>query len=461
MAQKLNIGKYTLLSSIALVSSCFTPNIVQASEQQKRHTDKTVIFAKEALLIAGQDVKKNVIIEINDGHITKIKSDQKKPSPTPPENGQKYIDLSCCFVMPGFIDTHVHLTTFQPPKRGEDTTVSTAADLSLLAGLSAKNIIEAGFTTVMDMGIGHRDHELAIYAVKNAIAEGMIPGPDIMAAGSPLSATGYSRHGKFRDELEHIIGPEGVCDSPDSCRHRVREQVKRGADFINVYHTGSMMRKNSVPQTLTTEELRAIADTAKMLGRVAVADGGNTPSDASGIKNALKAGFTVIDTVTYPDDETFKLLKEKDGYFAPHVYALLISVGDSLETLESGTMGWLPKSMLEHLYAIKITTPSAVAGYKAGANLILSSDSGVFPHGDNAHEMIAYTDLGISITDTLKAATINAAKAYKIFNRTGSLERGKEADIIALTENPYKNIKTVLDVPFVMSNGQVYRQEIK
>ncbi|PCI51599.1 MAG: hypothetical protein COB49_01415 [Alphaproteobacteria bacterium] len=430
--------------------------LLAAGMPASAETGLTLIHTGTLLAVPGKQPTTKQTIILRGHHIEDIRSGYLTPSDLG-EKSARVIDLKDSFVMPGMIDTHVHLTTSNRPMDGENTVTSTESDLTILAAINAKKIVEAGFTTVMDMGTGRRAHERAIYATRDFIASGNIPGPDILAAGSPISATGYSRTGRFRDDVENIIGPQGVCHSPDSCRYRVREQIKRGADFINVYNSGSLLAKNSPAQTFSDAELAAIADTARMLGRVVVADGGNSKSSAAGINKAIKAGFSIIDTVTYPDDQTFKLLKKHGGYFAPHLYALIAAVGDTPETLEQGTMGWLPRPVLEQLYKLKAETPSAIIGYRAGATLILSSDSGVFPHGDNAHELVTYVDLGISAMDTLKAATVNAAKAYRIYHRTGSLEAGKEADIIAMRENPLDNIKTVLDPIFVMSDGHIHR----
>jgi len=372
------------------------------------------------------------------------------------EPSAEIIDLKDSFVMPGMIDTHVHLTTSNLPSFLTQPVTDSDAELAVMAMANAEKLLDAGFTTVMDMGTGRRSHERAIYAVRDAIARGEIAGPEVLAAGSPISATGLSRTGLFRDDVEHAVGPEAVCDSPDSCRYAVREQVKRGANFINVFNTGSLLSDHSVVQSFTEPELKAIVETAQMLQKVVVADGGNSPVSAAGVDSAIEAGFQVVDTVTYPDAQTFELLKQHHGYFSPHLYALQAAVGDSPETLQNGSMGWLPLPVLQKLYALKNQTPSALAAYKDGVKLILGSDSGVFPHGENANELVAYVKLGISPADTLAAATLYPAEAHHISDRTGSIEPGKEADIIAMKKNPLEDMQAVLDVTFVMNNGRVH-----
>ena len=366
----------------------------------------------------------------------------------------RVIELKDRFVMPGMIDAHVHLTTGGAPG-GKDGATASDADLAIVAAVNAEAIVKAGFTTVMDMGNGRRADEIAIYAVREAIASGLLPGPEIRSSGAPLSISGFSRTSRYRDDVEAVLGPDGVCDGPDACRKMVREQIAKGADFINVYNSGSLLAEHSPAQTFDDAELAAIRTTAAALGRIVVADGGNTPGDASGVNAAIEAGFGIIDTVTYPDARTFALLKQHGGYFAPHVHALQAAVGATPATLEQGTMGWLPRPILEQLYRIRQEPSPLVAAYRAGVKLILASDSGVFPHGDNANELIAYTKLGVDAMDALAAATLNVATAHGIADRTGSIAPGKEADIIALARDPSRDIEAVLDVAFVMSDGQI------
>jgi imidazolonepropionase-like amidohydrolase len=366
------------------------------------------------------------------------------------------VDLSRQFVMPGLLDAHVHLTTEPLPGGTEKALNATDAKLAIVAAVNAERLLQAGFTTVMDMGTGSRAHEKAIYAVRDGIAAGLIPGPEILAAGSPISATGASRTQRFNDDIQAVIGPEGVCSGDAACRNAVREQIARGADFINFYNTGSLLGDDSPPQTFTIEEMRAIIDEAHALNRIAVADGGNTPGNSSGIDEAIRAGADIIDTVTYPGPSTFRLLKSGGGYFAPHVYALIAAVGDSRDTLRNGSMGWLPESILLELLRLKNEVPSAITGYEAGATLILAADSGVFDHGLNAHELIEYVKLGIDAMDALAAATVNVAAAHRILDRTATIEPGKEADIVAFGRSPLDDIASVLDPSFVMSDGRIH-----
>lgn len=443
--------KKKITASLALLLLfSFETNSVFASKT----SDITLIYSGALMTNPENEILINNTIVVQGRLIANILDGFKTPQELGME-GAKVIDLKTKFVMPGLMDTHVHLTTALFDENQVDTNMLSPFALSQMAAANAKRVVEAGFTTVMDLGTGHRNHEIAIYQVRDAIKVGKLKGPDIMAVGSPISKPGFSRASSYKDKIGKIIDPEGVCNDTKTCIARVKEQVERGADIINVYHTGSMLTPNSVAQTFSNEELRSIADAAHQLGRVVIADGGNTPDDARGTNNAIRAGFTVIDTVSLPDAETFKLLKGVNGYFAPHVFAQIDGVGDTMETLEEGSMGWAPRPLLELLFKFKQLKPSALIAYESGANLLISSDSGVIAHGKNAQELVEYIALGISPLDTLKAATTNVAKAFNIYERTGSISVGKEADIIAVGENPLKTMTTVLNPAFVMSDGKV------
>lgn len=424
--------------------------------------DDGVVVIHAGHLFAGEnlDPAKNRSVIVRGSKIVEIRAGFVSAADVGQSSAQ-VIDLSDAFVLPGLIDTHVHLTTTPEPSNEERSAAGDAAELSLLAAKHSIDLLDAGFTTVMDLGTGRRNHEVAIYAVRDAIQRSIIPGPEILATGSPISAPGSSRVSRLNDRVEPLLGPQAVCTGADQCRRAVQEQVYRGADFITFYNTGSLLLPNSPAAAFTIDEMRAIVETAHTLGKVVVADGGNTPGDGSGIDRAIRVGADIIDTVTFPGQETFRLLKSRDGYFAPHVYALEAAVGDSPETLTQGTMGWLPQPVLEELLRIKKLPSSATAGHRAGVTFILAADSGVFPHGDNAREVAALVAKGLSPAEALRAATINAARAHRIDHRTGSVEPGREADIVAVRTSPLEDPRALEAILFVMTDGRVHRPNLR
>ncbi|MEO0997319.1 MAG: amidohydrolase family protein [Pseudomonadota bacterium] len=444
--------------AVAAIAAIWLLGAAAAAPGQAAAAGDTVIHAGQILAVPGRPAAGPHTIVVRGARIHSIREGFQTPAGLGLP-AAAVIDLRDSFVMPGLLDTHVHLTTEPKPGGLEKTLRRGDAYLAIVAAVNAERVLAAGFTTVMDMGTGRRAHEKAIFAVRDAIAAGVLQGPEILAAGSPIAAAGASRTGRFIDALEAVIGPEGVCSGEPQCREAVREQVARGADFINFYNTGSLLADDPPASTFTLNEMTAIVAEAHALNRVAVADGGNTPGDASGIDTAIRAGADVIDTVTYPGPQTFRLLRRSGGAFSPHVHALNAAVGDSEDTLANGSMGWLPPPVLTALFALKQQTPSALAGYRAGARLVVGSDSGVFEHGLNANELVDYVALGIEPMDALAAATVNVAAAFRLLDRTGTLEEGKEADIVAFEHSPLDDIRTVTRPRLVMTDGRIHRLE--
>jgi imidazolonepropionase-like amidohydrolase len=411
----------------------------------------TVIHAGTVLAVPGQAPLEDQSIYLRDGRIVELRAGFSE------ESGAQVIDLRDAFVLPGLIDLHVHLTTSSEPGGELDDVTKDSANLALMAAANAERTLAAGFTTVLDLGTGMRAHEEAVFALRDAVASGLMPGPRILATGSPLSIPGQSRTAHFKAEVEAVAGPDNVCSGADDCRRVVRAQVKRGADAISFYNTGSLLSNPSPAMTFTEDEMLAIISTAHTLGRKVIADGGNTRGDASGINAALRAGADSIDTVTYPDAETWKLLKAGEAWFVPHLYAVQAAVGDTPETLQEGTMGWLPVPVLEFLYGLKNETPSAVQAYRAGARFAFGSDPGVFPHGDNAREFAELVSIGLTRQEAVATATVSAAAMLGLNAEVGTIEPGKSADIIATSGNPLEDIRQLEKVIFVMKNGMVYR----
>ena len=414
----------------------------------------TIVYAGTVLAIPGREPLRNQSIFVRDGRILELRSGFAA------EDGARVIDLRDAFVLPGLIDLHVHLTTTPSPGGDLADVTKGPADLALLAAVNAERSLAAGFTTVLDLGTGLRTHEEAVFALRDAIADGLLPGPRILATGSPLSIPGQSRTTRFRDEVQAVAGPDNVCTGADECRRTVRAQVKRGADLISFYNTGSLLSNPSPAMTFTEDEMLAIVATAHALGRKVVADGGNTLGDASGIHAALRAGADSIDTVTYPDEETWRLLQAGGAYFVPHLYAVQAAVGDTPGTLQDGTMGWLPLPILEFLYRLKQETPSAVAAWRANVRFAFGSDPGVFPHGDNAREFAELVGIGMKPGEAILTATTAAAGMLGRSADIGTLEPGKAADLIAVSGSPLEDIRELERVQFVMKGGMVFRNHL-
>lgn len=431
------------------VALCSAELAAAASDEAAR---PIVIHAGALLAVPGEAPRKRQSIVIDAGKIVEILDGYIERADA------EYIDLRDAFTLPGLIDLHVHLTTTPEPGGELRVVADTAADLALEAAANAEKTLAAGFTTVLDLGTGRRAHEEAIYALRKAAAVGLVSAPRILAVGSPIAPPGSSRTGRYQPAVESVVGPAALCSGADECRRTVREQVRRGADLIAFYNTGSLLSNPSPAQVFTDEEMHAIVETAHALGRKVIADGGNTRGDARGINAALRAGVDSIDTVTYPDAETFRLIRERKAFFVPHLYALRAAVGDTPDTLEQGTMGWLPRSVLEDLYELKQQRPATVQAIAARVRIAFGSDPGVFLHGHNAREFAEYVRLALSPMEAIQTATLNAAAMLGLEREIGRIAPGYSADVIATRASPLVDVRELERVSFVMRGGKVYRR---
>ena len=415
--------------------------------------ERLLIHAGTVLTDPSLPPLESVTLIVEDGLIKSIENGYREAASVRGVNRtERILDLSAAFVLPGLIDLHVHLTS--PAEPGGDLRVVTKsdADLALLALELGQRNLAAGFTTVVDLGTGRRDHERAIYALRDAIEQKVAMGPRILAAGSPLSPTGASRTRSFRADVEAAIPPVGVCDGANDCRRVVRKQIARGADIINIYNSGSLNDDYMVEQTFTADEFAAIIETAHSLDRLVIADG----HMAAGINAALAAGVDIIDTAPWPDETSWRLLHEKGAAFVPHLYAFEEAVGDTPEALRTGTMHWIPSQIMQRLYRIKSEPYSAERAFREGVTLVFGSDTGVIPHGSNAGEFAELVKIGLTTAEAIATATTNAARILRLDSVIGTLEPGKVADLIATAHSPLDDIRELEKVQLVMKGGTIF-----
>jgi imidazolonepropionase-like amidohydrolase len=431
-------------------------SVASAPARSAESPETLIVWAGTLIAVPTQSPLKNQSIVVRSGRVERIAAGKLTAADVGSDSAHtRTVDLSALTVLPGLIDLHVHFTTEPDPSGALDEVTKGPADLALQAASNAEKTLRAGFTTVLDMGTGRRAHELAIYAVRDAVAAGRLAGPRILAVGSPISPPGNSRTSRFEAEVEKAVAPQGVCSGADDCRRAVREQVHRGADVINVYNTGSLLAPGSPAQTFTDEELQAIVSTAHSLNRRVVADGAGKRDSAAGVNAAIKAGVDWVDTVIYPDRFTWPMLAKAGKPYAPHLYAVVAAVGDDEAQLTNGSMGWLPRPVLEALLALKREQPAAVAAHKAGIRMVFASDAGVFAHGLNAGELGEYVKAGLTPAQAIATATINAAKALGLSADCGTLETGKRADLIAVEGDPLTDVNALSSVRAVIRAGEV------
>ena len=364
-------------------------------------------------------------------------------SSTTKQAGDEEIDLRSMTILPGLIDVHTHLTdqTNFDPYLELSTSVAKSA---LIGARNAKVTLEAGFTTVRNVGAeGYADVDL-----RNAINEGLIEGPHMQVSGPPLGITG----GHCDDNLLPIAyhqTAEGVADGVEAVQHKVRETIKYGADLIKICATGGVLSKGDDPQAAqyTLEEMKAIVADAHRLGRKVAAHA----HGSQGILWATEAGVDSIEHGSYMNDEDIAAMKQHGNYFVPTAYLV-----DWMQ--QYGNLPDIYKQKMKDVSAVeKANAKKAIA---AGVKVALGTDAAVYPHGLNAHELDIYVNqFGMTPLAALQTATLNAADLMSWTDRAGSLQAGKWADVIAVQGDPLKDIRLLQHVQFVMKSGVVYKND--
>jgi imidazolonepropionase-like amidohydrolase len=439
--------KERLLLSLVVMMLVGTPQFATAGV--------TIIHAGWLLATPGQPPVERQSIVIENGRITAVNDGfTMRAGSGSDEPVANIVDLSQAFVLPGLIDSHVHLASAPDAAHFGGALSRTEADITLTASRHAQQTLQTGFTTVVDLGsVGIPGHENAIFGIRDAVKSGKLAGPRILSAGTPIAATGLERTSSYRDDIAAVIDMRSVCDGANDCRRAVRHQVKRGSDIIVFFNTGSLLASQPVAQTMTVEEMRAIVETAHSLGRKVIADGHH----AEGIAAALKAGADIIDSAHLYNDSTFALLG--DGVFLQsHIYGVVMAVGNTPETLHDGLWGWLPDPLLIRFQQIRMRPFAMTAAYESGIrDLAYASDAGVYEWGNNAADFQEFVQRGMTRSDAIMTATNNAARMLGLADELGTIETGKRADIIAADSNPLDDISALMRIQFVMRDGVIYR----
>ncbi len=401
---------------------------------------ETVIHAGRLLATPGQAPQSAQSVRIAGGTITALAAGYIDPPP-----GAQLIDLKDKFVLPGLIDSHVHLTMQQGADYRMRLVEDSEPKVALDAARRAQVTLAAGFTTVRDLGA--RNPEV-IYALRAATAEGKVPGPRILCVGSILSPTGG--HGQvygFRQDVCDCVQAHytGVCDGCDACRRAVRTQVAQGADAIKFVATGGVLSnlRTGVDQQFTDEEIRTIIETAHRLGRRVSAHA----HGAAGINAALAAGVDSIEHGSFLDEKSIELFLGRRAFHTPTLIAGMTAV-------EMARSGVLTPAQAEKALVIGDRIKQALArSYRAGVRVSFGTDMGVGPHGQNAREFALMVEAGMTPADAIKAATATAAELLDIAEVAGSLAPGKAADIIAVDGDPLADVTELERVTFVMARG--------
>lgn len=409
-----------------------------------------LVHAGTLLVEAGTAPMEKATLVIDDDRVREARAGFLSPADLGLPADTPVIDQSRRFVMPGFIDLHVHLSSFTDKA---DMLRRPGEYASLVGAQSANTTLMAGFTTVRDLGsIGY-----SILALRDAIKAGLVPGPRILASGDPISPTnGHADNHGLREEVMQAMPRRGLCDGADDCRRAVREAVRRGADVIKVMASGGTLDESDAPTDLqfTPGELRAIVETAHSFGRKVTAHAHGKQS----IIACVEAGFDSIEHGMWADEPILKLMKAKGVWLVPTVWPIDY-VGTTPEQVRAGPMGKLPPVSLAKVIQLG-DQPKQLAkmAQRLGVKIALGTDAGIYPHGQNAHEFVEYVDAGMTPMQALAAGTSGAAEAGGI-KGVGSLKPGMYADLVALDASPLRSIDAVLDVPFVMKGGVVYKAD--
>jgi imidazolonepropionase-like amidohydrolase len=362
--------------------------------------------------------------------------------------GAREVDLSGHTCTPGWIDLHVHMGSQSGPRSYEERFRLDDADFALRAVGYAEKTLQAGFTTVRDLG-----GEVTL-KLRDAINDGLVKGPRIYAAGKSIATTGGHADptNGMNSELSFLLGTpgptEGVVNGTDDARQAVRQRYKDGSDLIKITATGGVMsyaKSGDAPQ-FTVDEVRAVVETARDYGYAVAAHA----HGKEGMKRAIEGGVTSIEHGTYMDDEIFTLMKQHGTWYVP-----TISAGRFVAE-KAKVPGYLPDIVRVKAERIGGQIQDTFArAYKAGVKIGFGTDTGVGPHGDNALEFGYMVEAGMPAAEALQAATLKAAQVLGVTD-IGQIEPGFRADIVAVPGNPLADITATRKVALVMKDGVVY-----
>lgn len=431
---KLEAGRRAGLALALLIATAVTPAL--AKDQ--------VIHAGRLIDGVSTKARENVSILIRDDRIVGIENGFAVPA------GAEVIDLRQATVLPGLIDTHVHISfEFTGGNPVAERVTRTAVDDALRATNFARRTLDAGFTSVRDVS----GDTATVVGLKRAIANGIIAGPRLWVAGTALGPTGG--HSDPRNGLDQELGhphwADSVIDGPDEAAKAVRRLHREGADLVKIMPSGGVLSIGDDPnhQLMSDAEIKAVVDAAHALGmKVAAHAHGKTAID-----NAARLGVDSIEHGSFGDADTYKVMKSHGTYLVP-----TLLVADTVMQIAKARPDALPPSSAKKALEVgPITISNLNAAYKAGVKIAFGTDQALSPHGQNAKEFALMVKAGMAPIDAIIAATSNAADLLGASADVGSIRPGRYADIIAVSGDPLTDVGALETVTFVMKGGSVVK----
>jgi imidazolonepropionase-like amidohydrolase len=395
------------------------------------------------------NLRDNMVLVVEGERLAKVAPAAEVTIPA----GATVFDLSQAWVLPGLIDCHTHLAA----RADHYDPIWDVRDTPFMSGfngvVNANKTLQAGFTSVRDVG----SQPFFAVDLRRAIDEGLFPGPRVVASGPAISITGG--HGDlngFAPGVENRMYPAergySIADGPEQVRHQVREQIKYGVDLIKLHATGGVLSLGDKPgaEQLTYEEMKMAVDEAHRTGRKVAAHAHGT----QGIKDAIRAGVDSIEHGSLIDAEGIEMMKARGTYLVADIYNDDYILGKAVEF-------GLPKENVEKEKTIgRLQRENFGKAVAAGVKIAFGTDAGVYPHGDNAKQFHYMVKFGMTPAGAIHAATSSAADLIDRTHDVGTLEAGKYADLIAVTANPLERVEALEHVSFVMKGGKVYKDEL-
>jgi imidazolonepropionase-like amidohydrolase len=425
--------------------------LTAASAETKPTAPPPTVYVRAGHLFdaTSDQLRDNVVLVVESERIAKVAPAAQIAIPA----GATVIDLSQSWVLPGLIDCHTHLSARADKYDPINDVKSTPFQGGFNGVVNANKTLQAGYTSVRDLGSG------PFFAVdlRRAIDEGFFPGPRVVASGPAITITGgHGDMNGFAPPVQNMLYPAekdfSIADGPEEVRHQVREQFKYGVDVIKILATGGVMSQGDQPgaEQLTYEEMKMAADEAHRTGRKVAAHAHGT----QGIKDAVRAGIDSIEHGSLIDAEGIQLMKEHGTYLVADIYNDDYILGKATEF-------GLPKENIEKEKLVgRLQRENFAKAVAAGVKIAFGTDAGVYPHGDNAKQFHYMVKYGMTPAGAIHAATSSAADLIDRSKDVGTLEPGKYADLIAVTANPLDRIEVLEHVSFVMKGGKIYKDEI-